>query len=463
MAGPTPPALFQNPLYLHLSDGPSSLAAASDHMTPIHDLVFDPYLLKIKTQIKLHNGDTSMTSHVGKVKLNNGLLLKDVLADLTTIKVRGVDKIKAGLYHLVNVPSDKIDTMFTNMVHSTMQKFAFSVVNKDVSNSYALWHHKLVDDCIRGTWVHLLEKNSDSFEALKSFIKFVSTQFEKQVKIVRSDNALKFVKGQRGPYLDFVSSVLVQKDPMNFKEAISNSSWCTAIDADLKALENNGTWELTHLPPDKKFIGLHWIFKTKLKADGTVDKKKSRLVMQGNRQKYRMDVSNAFLHGDFLKEVYMKPPLGYVGQGKSITVEKLLDQVLFSKTNYSLFVKKQDANFTAALVYVDDLLGIFLSQHKYTTELLKEGGVLNNKPYKLPIDPNLKVEADVGNPLTYLKDNRRSIRKLIYLTVTRHDICYTVQLLSQFMQSPTSVNMQAVKHLLRYLLKITRIGYIVGQ
>ncbi|GKE54690.1 hypothetical protein Tco_1489846 [Tanacetum coccineum] len=102
---------------------------ASDHMTPIDEFVYGPYLLKLKPQIKLPNGDTSVISHMGK--------------GLTTRKVKGLGKKKAGLYHLVNVPSEKVDSVFINLVQSTMQKFAFSVVNKDVSNSYALWHHRL--------------------------------------------------------------------------------------------------------------------------------------------------------------------------------------------------------------------------------------------------------------------------------------------------------------------------------
>nr|GEW44811.1 retrovirus-related Pol polyprotein from transposon TNT 1-94 [Tanacetum cinerariifolium] len=258
---------------------------ASDHMTPIHSSVFDPYLFKIKPQIKLPNGDTSVISHVGKVKLDNGILLKDVFVvpsfkfsllsvpkltedgqcvvsfylkfcvvqDLTTRKVKGLD-----------------------LVQTALQKFACTVVNKKDSGSYALWHHKLghvshsklkhmnelhvslskscldrclsclmakftklpydlsnshstsvfklihidiwgpykvptdgkfryfltiVDDCSKGTWVYLLEHKSESSDALKSFLKFVCTQFGKQVKIVRSDNALEFIKGQCGPYL----------------------------------------------------------------------------------------------------------------------------------------------------------------------------------------------------------------------------------------------------------------------
>ncbi|GKC78433.1 retrovirus-related pol polyprotein from transposon RE1 [Tanacetum coccineum] len=237
----------------------------------------------------------------------------------------------------------------------------------------------------------------------------------------------------------------------------------------------------------------------------------------------QMDVSNVFLHGDLYEEVYMKVPLGYTGQGKSVSAEKFLGlkQALRqwfaklssalldfgftqSKTDYSLFVKKHNESFTAVLVYVDDLLitgnneeqisslktqlssvfhmkdlgevnyflglevsrtaqGIFISQHKYTKDLLKEGGVLNNKPYKLPMDPNLKLQADVGTPLLDPEVYRRSIGHLIYLIVTRPDICYTVQLLSLFMQSPTSVHMQAVKHLLRYLLNSPGQGILLAN
>ncbi|GKD74351.1 retrovirus-related pol polyprotein from transposon TNT 1-94, partial [Tanacetum coccineum] len=70
---------------------------------------------------------------------------------------------------------------------------------------------------------------------------------------------------------DFVAALLVQQDLVSFKEAVLNPEWCVAMDLELKALDDNGTWELTSLPARKKAIGSHWIYKTKLKADGNVE------------------------------------------------------------------------------------------------------------------------------------------------------------------------------------------------
>ncbi|GJT10614.1 retrovirus-related pol polyprotein from transposon TNT 1-94 [Tanacetum coccineum] len=295
------------------------------------------------------------------------------------------------------------------------------------------------------------------------------------------------------------------KDLVNFKEVVADPGWCALMDVELKALEKNGTWELTIACRKESY----WF---SLQRHGTDYQEtfapvakmvtvRSLLAIATVKGWFtcQMDVSNAFIHGDLFEKVYMKPPLGYTGKGHN-WFSKLSSALLDfgytqSKTNYSLFVKKEGTSFTVVLVYINDLLitgndeshnslkaqlgsvfhmkdlgelsyflglevckssqGIFISQHKYTKELLKEGGVLHNKPYKLPMEPNLKLQAD-GTPLQDPEVYRRFIEKLIYLTVTRPGICYTIKLLSQFMQAPTSVHMQAVKHLLKYLLNSPR-------
>ena len=122
-----------------------------------------------------------------------------------------------------------------------------------------------------------------------------------------------------------------------------------------------------------------------------------------------------------------------------------------------------DVSYFLGLEVSKTAQGIFISQNKYAMDLLKEAGVLSSKPYKLPMDPHLKLQTDVGTPLTDPEVYRKFIGKLIYLTITRPDICYTVQLLSQFMQSPTSVHMQAVVHLLRYILLSPNQGILLAK
>jgi hypothetical protein len=110
---------------------------------------------------------------------------------------------------------------------------------------------------------------------------------------------------------------------------------------------SNHTWELIELPPKIKPIGYKWIFKRKLKPDGTIDKYKARLVAKDYRQKqnvdyfdtyspvtriasiyklvmHQMDVKTAFLNGDLEEEIYMEQPEGCVVPGQEHKVCKLV-------------------------------------------------------------------------------------------------------------------------------------------
>ena len=58
-------------------------------------------------------------------------------------------------------------------------------------------------------------------------------------------------------------------------------------------MENN-TWILTDLPPGCKPVGCKWIFKKKLRPDGTVDKYKARLVAQGFTQQKGIDFFDTY-------------------------------------------------------------------------------------------------------------------------------------------------------------------------
>ena len=59
--------------------------------------------------------------------------------------------------------------------------------------------------------------------------------------------------------------------------------WKEAVDEEMSSIMKNNVWVLFDLPPGSKPLGCKWIFKKKMKVDGTIDKVKARLVIQGFR------------------------------------------------------------------------------------------------------------------------------------------------------------------------------------
>jgi len=147
-------------------------------------------------------------------------------------------------------------------------------------------------------------------------------------------------------YQSFVSKFSVETEPATYAEAAQDARWVDAMQNEIKALEDNKTWELVDLPKNKKAIGCRWVYKVKYNADGGVERFKARLVAKGYNQKegfdyqetfspvvkmatvrsvisiaaakhwhiHQMDVYNAFLQGDLYEEVYMTLPEGFSGE-----------------------------------------------------------------------------------------------------------------------------------------------------
>jgi hypothetical protein len=63
---------------------------------------------------------------------------------------------------------------------------------------------------------------------------------------------------------------------------------------EIDALENNCTWTVETLPPNKKAIGCKWVYKIKYHSDGTVERFKARLVILGNNQVEGLDYNETF-------------------------------------------------------------------------------------------------------------------------------------------------------------------------
>ena len=77
-----------------------------------------------------------------------------------------------------------------------------------------------------------------------------------------------------------------------------------------------------------------------------------------------------------------------------------------------------------------------ISQRKYTLYILANTGMLDCKSVGTPMDLNVKLVPSQGEPLQDPRRYRRLIGKLNYLAITRPDISFPVNVVSQFLQSP---------------------------
>jgi len=163
-----------------------------------------------------------------------------------------------------------------------------------------------------------------------------------------------------------------------------------------------------------------------------------------------------------------------------------------SKADYSLFTLLQGSSFIALLVHVDDVaiasndshdvssfitmlnerfkfkdlgplkyflgleiahssIGIYVCQRKYALKILEDSGLLASKPAQFPMEQNLKLSKDDDTLLSDPTSYRRLIGRLLYLTITRPDLTYSVQTLNQFMDKPRQSHLDAAHRVLRYV------------
>ncbi|KAH9726123.1 Disease resistance-like protein DSC1 [Citrus sinensis] len=236
----------------------------------------------------------------------------------------------------------------------------------------------------------------------------------------------------------------------------------------------------------------------------------------------QLDVNNAFLNGILTEEVFMHQPEGFLHPQYPSHVCKLTKALYglkqaprawydrlksslqhwgfhTSRSDTSLFFQHKAGDIVMELIYVDDILitgfdnklveevigrlgfefalkdlgdfnyflglevtpsaaRIHLSQTKYIGDLLKKAQMIGSKGCQTPMSLSDKLVKDrratFENPSLY----RSLIGSLQYITLTRPEIAFTVNKLSQFLAAPTVIHWQACRRLLRYLQSTTDFG-----
>ena len=226
------------------------------------------------------------------------------------------------------------------------------------------------------------------------------------------------------------------------------------------------------------------------------------LVVQLKLKVYQFDVKSTFLNGDLEEEVYVTEPDGYVKKGKKNKVYRLRKALYRLKKSPHAWYEKIDSHFREngfnrsknetkndlllVCLYVTDMIyigssyslvcdfkssmmrtiemtylevlnyflglevkkeedGIFISQRKYATDLLKRFNMLNCKIVSTPTNVNEKLQLDNGIE----KSEGSYFRSLVIFC--RNDF--------KVMHRPSKHHLGAAKRILRYVAGLQDLDY----
>ena len=134
---------------------------------------------------------------------------------------------------------------------------------------------------------------------------------------------------------------------------------------------------------------------------------------------------------------------------KLIVAQVYVNDIIFGSTKDELaygFSKLMQAKFEMSMIEeLTHFLGlqirqqdsdIFLSQSKYAKNLVKKFGLESTSFVKTPMSPNVKLTVDLLSKRIDSSLYRSTIGSLLYLTTSRPDISYSVEVCARYQANP---------------------------
>nr|XP_016507514.1 PREDICTED: uncharacterized mitochondrial protein AtMg00810-like [Nicotiana tabacum] len=113
-----------------------------------------------------------------------------------------------------------------------------------------------------------------------------------------------------------------------------------------------------------------------------------------------------------------------------------------------------------------------INQRKYALEIISKLGLTGGKPPWTHLESNAKLTVPELDKLIGVENDtlltdiglyQRLIGKFLYLTLTRPDIAFSVQTLSQFLQSPKKSHWDATLRVVRYIKRESGMGILLSS
>jgi hypothetical protein len=152
-------------------------------------------------------------------------------------------------------------------------------------------------------------------------------------------------------------------------------------------------------------------------------------------------------------------------QGTHMLIAQIyVDEIIFGATLDSLaheFSKEMKQEFEISMIgelnYFLGLQvkqtseGIFISQSKYAKDLVKRFGLDGKSHARTPMSTSVKISSDLAGKPVDPNLYRSMIGNLLYLTASRPDIAFSVEVYAQFRANPKESHLTTINHIIRYV------------